>query len=171
MKKLIALGVNSTTQKCCTITSLATFDQLSQNYELYSKHISSTNWCGQDDIDRTCELEKVELTGRKVQVGPIKNQGVDYDCGHEYPWTFTFNELWEVEKIPDKLEDYMEEREINYLTNFAEEFNITSHTEEEKIANAVKEILGKHLGILSKPLDECVEFLVNRFEIYFKYKI
>lgn len=96
-KKLVAIGVNSKTQKCCCIYSYATFEQLKENYNLYAKNYTATNWGGCDYIYRTLELEKKHLTGRKF-FKTVEIEGDDPDMGHSYPWRFVFDVVMEVKQ-------------------------------------------------------------------------
>lgn len=99
MKKNYFLGVNSN-NRCCVLTSLASFDMLMENkndIDSSDFNYSATNWCGCDDIDRTCKLRNLHPTGRVLKLSKgITHEGVDHDYGHEYPWAFTFDQIMEV---------------------------------------------------------------------------
>lgn len=100
MKKNCFLGVNPN-GRCCLLFTLASFEQLIENKDDIDETdfaYSATNWCGCDDIDRTCKLRGLHLTGRVLQLPhAILHGGSDYDYGHSYHWTFTFNKIMEVE--------------------------------------------------------------------------
>lgn len=100
MKKNCFLGVDDMGQ-CCLLYTLADFEMLSKHIsEITASDFvnSSTNWCGRDDIDRTCKMRKLNLTGRVLQLDKtITYYGADYDCGHRYDWSFSFNRIMEVE--------------------------------------------------------------------------
>lgn len=99
MKKNCFLGVDHLGQ-CCLLYTLADFNMLSEHVnEIAASDFvnTSTNWYGRDDIDRTCKIEKLELTGRVLQLNKvITYYGSDYDCGHNYPWEFSFYKIVEV---------------------------------------------------------------------------
>ena len=94
--KIVALGVNSKTKKCCVIKSKASYDMLKENYDLYKVQYDATNWCGCDDVERTLELRKIKLTDKSFNHKETVS-GTDYDHGHDYPWTFKFDIVYEVE--------------------------------------------------------------------------
>ena len=94
--KIVALGVNSETGKCCIIKSNASYDMLKENYDLYKVEYDATNWCGCDKIERTLKLEKIKLTDNSFDYKGTVN-GTDYDWGHSYSWTFKFDKVYEVE--------------------------------------------------------------------------
>ena len=98
--KIVALGVNSKTGKCCIIKSKATYDMLKENYDLYKVEYDSTNWSGRDDVERTLELRKIKLTDKSFNHKETVS-GTDYDHGHDYPWTFKFDIVYEVEEVKD----------------------------------------------------------------------
>ena len=98
--KIVALGVNSKTGKCCIIKSKATYDMLKENYDLYKVEYDSTNWSGRDDVERTLELRKIKLTDKSFNHKETIS-GTDYDHGHDYPWTFKFDIVYEVEEVKD----------------------------------------------------------------------
>ena len=98
--KIVALGVNSKTGKCCIIKSKATYDMLKENYDLYKVEYDSTNWSGRDDVERTLELRKIKLTDKSFNHKETV-RGTDYDHGHDYPWTFKFDIVYEVEEVKD----------------------------------------------------------------------
>ena len=94
--KIVALGVNSKTGKCCIIKSKASYDMLKENYDLYKVQYDATNWCGCDDVERTLGLRNIKLTDKSFNHKETV-RGTDYDCGHDYPWTFKFDIVYEVE--------------------------------------------------------------------------
>ena len=94
--KIVALGVNSKTGKCCVIKSKASYKMLKENYDLYQVEYDSTNWCGCDDVERTLGLRKIKLTDKSFNHKETVS-GTDYDHGHDYPWTFKFDIVYEVE--------------------------------------------------------------------------
>lgn len=100
MKRYTYLGVAG--EYCCVLSSLAPFEQLTEhNSEIDRKDFyyeDATNWCGCDTIERTCRLEVLTATGRNIKLEyPITFHGTDYDSGHEYGWSFTVEEIWEVD--------------------------------------------------------------------------
>ena len=94
--KIVALGVNSKTGKCCVIKSKASYKMLKENYDLYKVEYDSTNWCGCDDVERTLGLRNIKLTDKSFNHKETV-RGTDYDHGHDYPWTFKFDIVYEVE--------------------------------------------------------------------------
>ena len=98
--KIVALGINSKTGKCCIIKSNASYDMLKENYDLYKVEYDSTNWSGRDDVERTLELRKIKLTDKSFNHKETVS-GIDYDHGHDYPWTFKFDIVYEVEEVKD----------------------------------------------------------------------
>ena len=97
-KRLVAIGVNTENNLCTCIYSYATFKQLEENYTIYHKEYRSTDWQGCDEVARTLELEKLELTGKTFTHNEVVN-GVDHDMGHEYDWRFSFDTVMEVKKV------------------------------------------------------------------------
>lgn len=96
MKKHIFLGVNSNRKTCCILKSLLPFDALEEPIEASDFTHDATNWCGQDDIKRTCELRKLSLTGREINLAaPIEFFGVDSDMGHQSEWRFVIDKIYE----------------------------------------------------------------------------
>ena len=98
--KIVALGVESKTGKCCIIKSKASYDMLKENYDLYKVEYDCTNWCGCDDVERTLGLRKIKLTDKSFNHKETVS-GTDYDHGHDYPWTFKFDIVYEVEEVKD----------------------------------------------------------------------
>lgn len=99
MKKHIMLGCNKKSGRCCILKCLLPFEQLVPN-ELESSDFEhdATNWCGNDDINRTLSIEHLKLTGRFIPLSnSIRFRGCDYDMGHTYPWTFDVTDIYEVE--------------------------------------------------------------------------
>lgn len=106
MEKIVALGLNEE-KKCTCIYSEASFEELCSNFDAYSKRYASTNWNGSDYFDRTLELESLRPAKNVNLVklpNPIIVEGTDYDCGHEYNWSFTFDSLVKVESIYEELD-------------------------------------------------------------------
>lgn len=102
MIKYKMLGVNGNGTKCCILNCLLPYSKLDfEHLEVSDFKHDSTNWCGCDDISRTIQLEQFELTGNSVKLKePLVFRGVDYDMGHEYPWTFTVREICEIKLCP-----------------------------------------------------------------------
>lgn len=104
MKKHIFLGANPN-GTCCLLKTLASFEQVveSKNDLNVSDFThESTNWCGCDKIERTCEKRKVELTGRSIVLEkPLIFKGSDDDMGHVYPWKFEVNKICELRPIEE----------------------------------------------------------------------
>lgn len=98
MKFYKFLGVNTETNKACVLFCLLDFDSLiGQELEARAFNHESTNWCGRDDLSRTIELKGFKPTGRKLDLAPpMVFHGTDYDCGHNYNWRFSVNQIWEV---------------------------------------------------------------------------
>ena len=94
--KLVAIATNG--GRCCKIYSPATFKQLAEDYDLYAKSYSATNWCGQDDTDRTLKIDSLELTGEVFDISRTV-RGCDNDHGHTYPWNFKFTRVHKVRRI------------------------------------------------------------------------
>lgn len=96
MRKIVALGVNSSTNKCTRIYSSASFEELKDNINKYNIKCDATNWCGNDDISRTIELEKIKLGEVHLLNEPYEIEGYDSDWGHKYYWNFKFDTIVEV---------------------------------------------------------------------------
>ena len=94
--KIVALGVESKTGKCCMIKSNATYEMLKKNYDRYKVLYEAINWCGCDDVERTLGLRNIKLTDKSFNHKETV-RGTDYDHGHDYPWTFKFDIVYEVE--------------------------------------------------------------------------
>jgi hypothetical protein len=84
MKKSIMLGVNSKTNQCCQLFCLVPFGSLvSSEIEASDFVHEATNWCGQDDIERTLSFIKMKQTGKKIKLNKkIKN-----------PWSLSLSSL------------------------------------------------------------------------------
>ncbi len=77
------------------------FETLNNNIDSIEKSdfasYNSTDWGGIDEIERICDIKQLSLTGRKIKLHkPIQFKGADDDNGHEYKWTVTVCEIWEV---------------------------------------------------------------------------
>lgn len=92
----IAIGYNSKTKKCCVIKSVATFNMLKQNFDLYNTRITATNWCGCDEVERTEKILNKKVNWNNGFHYQKAIQGEDHDCGHCYPWTFEFDMIYEL---------------------------------------------------------------------------
>lgn len=93
--KIVALGVNSQTNKCCYIKSKATFEQLKQDFELYAKQYGANDWGGCCDIDFQTKYLGLKLTNEEFDYNGI-NCGVDYDYGHTDSYSFKFDKVIKV---------------------------------------------------------------------------
>ena len=96
--KIVALAVNSSSNRCQYIESMATFDELKNDFALYNKNFNSTNWCGCDTVERTCREKHLLLTGREFKQS-IHNSGEDNDMGHSYYWEFNADIIREVKEV------------------------------------------------------------------------
>ena len=95
------LGVNSENNKCCKLLCIIPFDNLIPS-ELEADDFihDATNWCGQDEIERTLGFIKMKQTGRKIALdNPITFRGSDSDWGRECPWQFEVDEIYELEDV------------------------------------------------------------------------
>lgn len=77
------------------------FDTLNKNINSIESddftRYDSTDWGGIDEIERICNIKHLSLTDRKIKLRkPIQFKGTDDDMGHEYKWTVTVREIWEV---------------------------------------------------------------------------
>lgn len=46
----------------------------------------------------------MEPTGKKIELKkPIAFYGTDHDMGHEYPWKFEFNQVWELKEKKERI--------------------------------------------------------------------
>lgn len=100
MKKHTFLGVNKF-NRCCILYCLLPFGNLVPD-ELVKSDFSHdcTNWCGCDDVEKTLQHLKMTPTGNKIHLKkPITFYGTDRDMGHEYPWRFQFEEIWELKNL------------------------------------------------------------------------
>lgn len=59
----------------------------------------STNWGGCDDINRVCQLKKIEITDIILLDEPLTFYGSDYDWGHEYDWSVVVDEIDTIQDI------------------------------------------------------------------------
>lgn len=102
MKKNTFIGLQTESQKCCVLYSIADWNRLesevddlcSSDFEHYS-----TNWNGRDYIGRTLQLEDLKPTGRALKLKkPIAFTGYDTDHFGSSDWKFTIDTILEVEK-------------------------------------------------------------------------
>ena len=56
-----------------------------------------TNWCGSDNPERTCALEKITPVDHIGLEKPLTFDGIDYDMGHNYDWHVSIVEIMTVE--------------------------------------------------------------------------
>ncbi len=98
MGKPVALGINTATNQCICIYSKATFEQLKEDFDLYNKSYSATNWEGRDDLTRTLELRHIGLTDESFD-REVTVVGADPDHGHVYRWRFTFDKVVKVKSL------------------------------------------------------------------------
>ena len=113
MKKYTYLGIGNNRESCCILESLADFDTLANNVpdieESDFVH-SSTNWNGNDLIERTCKMQSLHLTDRIIKLEtPLVFTGFDYDMGHEYGWEFTVYYIHEVRNMRTKVYGYSDD--------------------------------------------------------------
>lgn len=94
-KKIVALAVNTKTNRCSVISSIATFSQLKSNFDLYAKQFDGYNWGGCDDINDILRRINLKPTGNKFNYKGTE-YGSDSDHGHSYSWEFEYDEIWEV---------------------------------------------------------------------------
>lgn len=101
MKKHIMLGVKADTNRCCILYCLLPFNMLvPDEIETGDFGYEATNWCGNDDIQRTLSILNRELTGNSIKLpNPITVYGADNDSGLEHRWQFSFNEIHETRTI------------------------------------------------------------------------
>lgn len=99
MKMYKMLGVYSKEARCCVLVSKVPFDMLSnENIKKIIITHYSTNWNGCDSIARTLDCENLKQTGRKFKLkNKITYNGTDNDMGTHYYWSFTFDEIRELE--------------------------------------------------------------------------
>lgn len=100
MTKYAMLGVNDQ-NRCCILNCLVPFEQLKPDQiEKEDFEYSATNWGGNDDIDRTLSISNLSVTGNSIELKePICVEGIDYDCGHQYPWEFEFSKIYETKNV------------------------------------------------------------------------
>ena len=103
---IVAIAYNSDTKECCLVESHATFEMLKENFDLYNVKFSATNWCGKDYLERVEKREGIKADFSQSFERFDKLEGCDYDCGHEYPWTFKYDKIVKVEPF-----EYKEEAE------------------------------------------------------------
>lgn len=88
--------------KCCILTTELKFNELKEFINKY-KHTNlpgkfrSTNWLGNDDVDRTLKLNNWELTDKIITYDGVY-RGCDYDHGHSYNFEFKFNKIVKIKK-------------------------------------------------------------------------
>lgn len=93
---------NAGTKYGCILKSPYTLDEFLKEGKVEQDDFihDATNWNGLDEIERTLELEHLELTGRGLQLvdGVLAFSGEDHDMWHIYPWKVTVKEIWEVKE-------------------------------------------------------------------------
>ena len=102
MKKHMYLGLDKDIRNCIVLVTPYSFSELEKDKE----HITTsdftsyygTNWCGHDDLVRTCNILDISIKDDDVIYldKPIVFTGVDDDMGHEYPWRFEVDSIVEV---------------------------------------------------------------------------
>lgn len=99
MKKYKMLGVNTERLTCCILECLLPYDKIiNEDIEASDFTHYSTNWNGCDSIPRTLSYKNLKQTGRKFKLkNKISFNGTDADMGHYYNWTFTIDEIRELE--------------------------------------------------------------------------
>lgn len=100
MQKHIMLGVDPIRQYCCILKCLLPFSALKPDeIEASDFSYTCTNWGGADRIQRTLDIEHLTRTGRVIRLNnPIQFSGVDFDMGHQYPFSFEFTEIHETQE-------------------------------------------------------------------------
>ena len=88
------LGING--KKCCIVKVPTRLTQDNVDMVMEFAHYDATNWCGNDDIQRTCELQNYKLTDDVVKHNG-KYNWTNPDHGHTYSGTFCFNRLVRVD--------------------------------------------------------------------------
>lgn len=103
MKKYIMLGVNTERLTCCVLECFFPFDKIivnEEDIEASDFTHSSTNWNGCDSLPRTLSYRCMKETGRKLKLKhKIIFTGTDSDMGHYYDWSFSVDEIRELEPV------------------------------------------------------------------------
>lgn len=104
--RYIYLGLN-TKGTCSVLTADLTPDQILERVKIgkllpISFTCEGTNWCGQDELSRTCDLEGIEPVDHIKLEEPLTFDGTDYDHGHEYDWTVNVIEIMTVKSVRSK---------------------------------------------------------------------
>lgn len=107
----VAIAYNSDTNECCLVKSNATFEMLEKDFDLYNVKFSATNWGGRDTLERTERQENIKADFSKSFEKSGILEGSDYDCAHEYPWTFKYDKIVKVESFEYKEETKKSETE------------------------------------------------------------
>ena len=99
MKKYKLLGVNSEELTCYILECLLPYDKIiNEDIEASDFTHSSTGWNGRDSLPRLLSFKNLKQTGRKIKLkNKISFNGTDTDMGHYYNWTFTIDEIRELE--------------------------------------------------------------------------
>ena len=102
MKKYKMLGVNTEYLTCCVLECLLPFDAIIANEDIEASDFthSSTGWNGCDSLPRTLSYMCMKETSRKFKLKhKIIFTGADFDMGHYYDWSFSVDELRELEPV------------------------------------------------------------------------
>lgn len=83
------LGINTQNNRCCIVKS---------NNPVDVKY-SAESWGGSAPVDFTIERRGFVLIGEQSMLeSPVTIKGEDFDMGHTYNWTFTFDAMQEVKE-------------------------------------------------------------------------
>jgi hypothetical protein len=88
------LGING--KNCCIVKVPMRLTQDNVDEVMGFARYDATNWCGVDDIQRTCELQNYKLTDDIIKYNG-KYDWTNLDHGHVYSGTFYFNRLIRVD--------------------------------------------------------------------------
>lgn len=94
-EKIVAIALNTEHKTACVIYSLATFKQLTSNFDLYAKRYEASNWSGCDKLERILDSYGLIITGEQF-LQEILISGKDYDHGHFDSWEASFDRIVKV---------------------------------------------------------------------------
>lgn len=96
--KSLYLGINSSNNRCCIIDVPIDLTRENVAEVMEYARYSATNWDGCDQVSRTCELRKYDLSD---EVLPYCGEyhWRELDCGHTYEGIFRFDKLVKVLRV------------------------------------------------------------------------
>ena len=99
MKQYKMLGVNTEELTCCVLKCQLPFDEIiNEDIESFDFIHDCAGWNGRDPLPRVLNFISSKLTGRKIKLkNNISFHGTDTYMEQDYNWTFTIDEIRELE--------------------------------------------------------------------------